>query len=218
MNFGYGRDSSSRCRNCIDNCAGNCCPTSCCRPCVQPPVIERCERLVPGPRGPPGANGRDGCPGLQGAPGRSGTDGRDGRDGGSNIRVLQIPRSAFDRAVEYKGYTSLSASLDREVCDYLTGSRIDDYRNTERTLLESSILSVNVLGTIGFIDRDLDVEVGNGTSFNYFFDRTNRRLGLTFNTTITRRFLGVIQRNGEFWELDNRVRFVRAVVLLPNAC
>ena len=172
------------------NCVRGCAGNCCEKRCCQPAQIERCERIIPGPQGLPGCPGRDGIPGLPGA-----TSGI--------IRSIELPRGLFDRSLEYKGYASLSAP---------EGPMIDFYNH--RVL--AHILSVTIVGVLDAIGHE--VEVGNGTSFNFFIDRTNRRLGLTFNTTITRRYLGMIERTGAEWELDRRVQFVRVVFMLPAFC
>ena len=172
------------------NCIRGCAGNCCEKRCCQPVQVERCERIIPGPQGLPGCPGRDGIPGLPGA--SSGL-----------VRTVESPRALFDRATEYKGYTLLSAP---------EGPMLDFFNH--RVL--AHILSVTIVGVLDFIGHE--VEVGNGTSFNFIVDRSTRRFGLTFNTTITRRFLGTIERTGDFWELDRRVQFVRVVFMLPAFC
>ena len=142
--YGYAGRESVNCRNCIQGCAGNCCPSSCCRP---QRAVTRCETVIQGPPGCPGQPGLSRRTGLsrnsrrrafpefkgeRGFPGERGLPGLPAPSAGA-VRVTDLPRALWDRAVEFKGYTALSAP-EGPLCEMFSNR------------VPAQILSVSIVG------------------------------------------------------------------------
>lgn len=200
--YGY----SQRCNACFQGCSGGCCQSKCCfkasttsnysqsqtqyvppQVYCTPPQPQTC--FVPGPPGPPGPRGEPGfCT--------------------NQVYTLDIPRAAFSRSGEYKGYAVILACLDNYDCGALVNSGF-------------KILNIQILGNTlpghlgGLVGSNYDVAVAAGTTFNFFVNRTTREIGLTLFAVTAAEFLRVIQAEqptqnaGAVWRLSDQVSCVR---------
>lgn len=118
------------------------------------------------------------------------------------IRVLEIPRDAFEEAVEFKGYVRMT--VDECAISELFGCQGAPI-----------IVSTSIYGDVDFggLGQLIRAEIGNGTSFNYFFDSTNRRFGLTFNTVMSELYIAVLEFRSGKWRLGPNVCSVRVAYL-----
>jgi len=211
---GYGGIQSTRTFDSFNGSYGDVghrCSGGCTNPCNLCPAP--CP--TPGPPGPPGSvgstgstgstgatgatgqTGATGASGISGTPGVSGPSGIQGPPGSSaSISYVDISRSFFNSAAEYKGYVALSCSISSFTA-LITNS--------------NKILNSCIIGVLDILpgDNGGEIHIYSGTSFNFYINITYQTLFLIFNTTIADTYLGVITNSSNLWSLDPTVNSVR---------